>query len=62
MTEMIGPLHLKIARLQQRLKVLALQQDMSAGYPELQQRLAQKQARLQQQLELLLQQRQPKPS
>lgn len=55
--ETLGTLNLKIARLEQGLKVLEQQQAMSKAYPDCQTKLAQQYACLQSQLQRLLQHR-----
>ena len=57
MSETLGTLNLKIARLEQWLKVLEQQQAMSQAYPDCQARLTQQHACLQLQLQHLVQYR-----
>ena len=57
MPETLGTLNLKIARLEQWLKVLEYQQAMSQAYPEYQAKLDQECARLKSQLLRLIQYR-----
>jgi hypothetical protein len=58
MIETTGTLNLKIAQLEQRLKVLKQQQILSGVYPAHQAKLIEEDARVQQQLQQLLQRRQ----
>ena len=57
MPETVGTLDLKIARLKQRLKLLKQQQALSRSYPDHQNKLIQEDARVQFQLQQLIQYR-----
>lgn len=55
--ETLGTLNLKIARLEQGLKILEQQQAMSKAYPDYRTKLAQQHARFQSQLQHMLKHR-----